>query len=228
MKNLKRIIALLLALTALVGVFSISVNADTETEEEIVARMYIGHKPRPASLPFGILEGVDNRLSGHTWVYVENLTDHDLTVGAYTVKKGKGVSIGTYGYLINDGKGLYYNVECYRYKNSDPSSYIYLSKEITAAQLENVSNTILYSNLWSYPLNCAYAATNIWNAAPGSPVIYMLFPQLHELQILLNPNHGEGFQMIKAKKSDCYKQIGMGPEATLVPADPAVPDNKVV
>lgn len=224
MKNFKRIIAVLLAVAALFSVFAFSASAESGSDE-IVARMYIGHKPRPAQLPF--LEGIDNQLSGHTWVYIENLTNHEITVGAYTVAKGKGVSIGTYGYLVKGGKGLYYNVECYRYKKSDPSSYVYLSKEITQKQLDRVSDTVLYSNHWSYFLNCAYSATSIWNAAGGTPVLYMFFPTLHEMQIRSNPSHGEGFQMIKAKKDDCYKQIGSGESATIIPADPAVPDGKI-
>ncbi len=213
MKKFSKIIALLLAAVALVSVFMVSANAKTENadDEEIVARMYLGHKPRY------------NNMSGHTWIYIENLTNHDLQVGAYTVKKGKGVSTGTYGYQIMDGKGLYYNVEAWRYKNSDPESYIYLSKDLTQEQFDKVNNKISYSGKWSYFLNCGYYALGVWNCVPGQNVVYFIWPTLTQLQMLMKDNCSTGFQMIKPKKSDCFKQIGVGPEAYLVEADPVNP-----
>ncbi|MBR6619636.1 MAG: hypothetical protein IKK85_04775 [Clostridia bacterium] len=213
MKNFRKIFAVLLAMTLLMGIFVLPTNAADEAEgEEIVARMYLGHKERYSNM------------SGHTWIYIENLTNHSITVGAYTVKKGKGVSCGTYGYQIMDGRGLYYNVEAWRYKNSALDSYIYLSKDLTQEQLEAVSNKILYSGTWSYLLNCAYFALGVWNTVPGNNIAYLGFPFLTQIQMLLKPECSiVGFEMIKAKKSDCFKQIGVGPDATLVEADPVNP-----
>ena len=173
MKNLKRILAVLLALVVLVGTLVIPVAAGNSEDEEIVARMYIGHKERYANL------------SGHTWIYIENLTDHELMVGAYPLKKGKGVSIGTFGYAIINGKGLYYNVEAYRYQNVDISTYIHVSKELTQEQLDKVSKKIRRSGIWDYTLNCAYSAIGIWNASFGKPLVYVMIPTLHQLQILM-------------------------------------------
>lgn len=212
MKTLKRLLSVLLALIMLVGTLVIPVAAGDTEEEEIVARMYIGHKERYMNL------------SGHTWIYIENLTDHSLTVGAYTLQKGKGVSIGTYGYAIANGKGLYYNVEAYRYQNIDISTYIHLSKDLTQEQLDKVSKKIRRSGTWDYTLNCAYFATRIWNTVFGQPVIYMLIPTLHQLQILMYPSHGNGFKMTVPSMNDVYKQIGKGDDAYIVTADPRVPD----
>lgn len=212
MKNLKRILAVLLAAIILAGSFVIPVAASDTNEDEIVARMYIGHKARYANL------------SGHTWIYIENLTNHELTVGVYPLQKGKGVSLGTYGYSIADGRGLYYNAEAYRYMNVDMSDAIYLSKDLTQKQLDKVSKTIRHSGAWSYFLNCAYFAIKVWNASFGQPLIYVLFPTFHQLQILINPKHGNGFEMPAVKMDDVYKQIGRGDSATLIPADPRVPD----
>lgn len=213
MKNFRKIIAAVLALTLLLGVFVFPVSAaDTESEEEYVARMYIGHKPRYYNL------------SGHTWIYIENLTNHNLTVGAYTLAKNKGVSVGTFGYSVADGRGLYYNVEAYRYRNVDPSSYIYISKELTQEQLDRVSNAILYSGVWSYILNCAFFATGVWNMTLEKPVAYLLLPTLHQVQILLYPSHSEGFKMTNPKSDEIFKQIGIGKNARLEIADPKVPE----
>ncbi len=212
MKNLKRILAVLLAVIVLAGTLVIPVAAGNTEDDEIVARIYIGHKERYMNL------------SGHTWVYIENLSDHELTVGVYPLQKGKGVSIGTFGYAIADGKGLYYNVEAYRYQNVDISTYIHLSKDLTQEQLDKVSKKIRTSGVWDYTLNCAFSAIRIWNASFGKPLVYVMIPTLHQLQILINPSHGNGFKMTVPKMSEVYKQVGRGDKATLVPADPRVPD----
>lgn len=213
MKKFKRMIAVILALTMLLGAFAVPASAvSRDNGDEVVARMYIGHKPRYYNL------------SGHTWIYIENLTNHNLTVGAYTLAKNKGVSVGTFGYSVADGRGLYYNVEAYRYRNVDPSSYIYISKEITQSQLDRVSNAILYSGVWSYILNCAFFATGVWNMTLEKPVLYMLLPTLHQIQILLYPSHSEGFSMINPKADEIFKQVGIGKNAKLVVADPSVQD----
>ncbi len=210
MKNLKRVLAVFLAVIVMISAFAVPVSAKKSEDEEIVARMYIGHKPRYANF------------SGHTWIYIENLTDHELTVGLYPLQAGKGVSVGTFGYSIADGRGLYYNAESYRYMNVDLSDAIHLSKELTQKQLDKVSNTIRHSGAWAYLLNCAYFAIKVWNASFGQPLFYVLFPTLHQLQILMYPSHGNGFKMTVPKLSEVYKQIGWGNSAYLVPADPRV------
>ena len=212
MKNLRRILSVLLTIAVLVGTLVIPAAAGNDEQEEIVARMYIGHKERYMNL------------SGHTWIYIENLTDHELTVGAYQLKSGRGVSVGTFGFSIVDGKGLYYNAEAYRYQNVDMSEAIFLSKELTQEQLDKVSKKILNSGTWDYTLNCAYFAIKVWNAAFGQPLIYMMIPTLHQLQILIYPGHFKGISMTVPKLDDVYKQIGRGKRAFLVNADPRVPD----
>lgn len=213
MKSFKRIFVVLLAMIVFAGVLMIPAAAGNEEEtDEIVARMYIGHMARYANL------------SGHTWIYIENLTDHELTVGAYPLQKGKGVSVGTYGYSIADGRGLYYNAEAYRYMNVDMSKAISLSKDLTQNDLDKVSKAIRNSGTWAYTINCAFFAIKVWNAAFGQPLIYVLFPTLHQMQILMYPGHGNGFQMTVPKLTDVYKQVGRGDRATLIPADPRVPD----
>ncbi len=214
MKNFKKIVSVLLSIVLLASMFVLPTTAATTIEDdgdEIVARIYVGHKARNLNL------------SGHTWVYFENLTDHNITVGIYTLKPNKGVSVGSYGYSIADGKGVYYNVEAWRYRNVPASDYIGLSKEVTADELENVNTLISSSGTWDYTLNCAYFAFKIWNVVPGHPLIYVMIPTLHQLQILIVPNH-DGFAMYKPKLDEVFKQVGRGDNATLVPADPVVPD----
>ena len=80
-------------------------DAKATDEKEYVATVYVCQEMQP---PYII---------GHTWLYFVNLTNHEITVGLYTLPKGQGVSIGTYGLSIKGGRGLYYNIEGYRYNN---------------------------------------------------------------------------------------------------------------
>lgn len=211
MKHLKRFMAIMLAVVIMAGAFIIPTSAADEkaaSDEEKVARMYIGHRPRYAYL------------SGHTWLYFENLTNEDIQVGLYTVKPGKGVSVGSYGYDIESGRGVYYNVEAHRYNAAKVNDYVYLSTEITAKQLERVSEKILISGTWFYLLNCSFFAIGTWDVISKPFLMYMVIPTFVHLQIIINPKHGTGFPMYYPKRSEVFKQVGRGDNATLEPANP--------
>lgn len=207
MKIFKKITALFVALVIVCGC-ALPAAAKDDAATEYVACMYVAHKSRNANL------------SGHTWLYFENLTDRNIKVGAYTVAPGKGVSVGTYGYAIKGGRGLYYNVEAFRYNKANTTDYIYLSQNITEAQLDRVSSKILRSGYWDYTLNCSFFAFTTWNIVPNPPLLYVIFPFLTMLEILIYPSHGTGFEMYSPKLSEIYKQVGMGSSAALVNADP--------
>lgn len=209
MKVSKKIISVVLVLSMLICTFAISVSAK-DSSEEAVACMYVAHKGR------------NYNLSGHTWIYIQNLTNHNITVGIYTVAPKKGVSVGTYGYAIGDGRGVYYNVEAYRYNKAKTTDYVYLSKNVTEEGLADVSEKILRSGYWDYLVNCAFFAFTTWNETPGMPLIYLLFPMLNLLEILLHPSHKTGFAMYYPKKSEVFKQVGFRDKAVLVPTDPDI------
>lgn len=217
-KLFAKLISFLLVLAIVFGVAVLPVTAKVETvpkvdtvdEDEIVARMYIGHNDRYMGI------------SGHSWIYVENLSDHSIVVGAYTVKKGKAVSLGTAGTTLEDGRGLYYNVEAYRYKNVPPSDYIHLSKDLTQKQVDKLTKRVLNAGTWSYFINCTYFAVSAWNSVGGGmPLLYMLFPPAVQLQILIYPKHGNGFKMQVPDITEVYKQVGRGENAKLVQTNPA-------
>lgn len=221
MKIFAKIMSFLLVFAFVFGVFAMPAGAQTDTqvkaeakaaenEDEIVAKAYIGYNQRY------------NGLSGHAWVYIENLTDHSIVVGAYTVKKGKGVSLGTSGTTLEDGRGLYYNVEAYRYRNVPITNFVNLSKDVTQKQLDNLTKRILNAGAWSYLINCTYFAVSAWNSIGGGlPLVYGLFPPLLHIQILMNPKHENGFKMKVPELTEIYKQVGRGKNATLVQTNPA-------
>ncbi len=214
MKNIKKIIALMLAVIMLSSAFifpSAAADAAEEpAEDPIVARMHFGHLTR------------NHNIEGHTWIYIENLTNKTLEIGAgYKLAKGKGVSIGSYGTSV-DKPGLYYNVEAYRYQNPKYIELsISISKELTQSDLDKVNSTIKKCNHWSYFFNCAYAAIKIWNAVPGDNMIYLFAPILTMMQVLASKNDTKGFPMTYGDwKKDCFFQVAEGGTVTLEPADP--------
>ncbi len=211
MKIFTKFISFILIIAVVFGTFVLPVSAKKDdADEEIVARMYIGYNERYMGL------------SGHSWIYVENLTDHSIMVGAYTVKKGKAVSLGTAGTTLEDGRGLYYNVEAYRYRNIPITDYVHLSKDITQKQLDKLTKRVLNAGAWSYFINCTYFAASAWNSVGGGmPLVYALFPTLFHLQILMYPKHGNGFKMQVPPLTEIYKQHGRGENATLVQTDPS-------
>ncbi|MBR3802372.1 MAG: hypothetical protein IKK37_02865 [Clostridia bacterium] len=216
MKKIKRIIAILLTATILFGTCIIASAADegTANNTEVVARMYLCHKAS----------------TDHTWIYIENLSSKSIQVGAYPymVPKGSGVSVGTYGTTVEDGPGLYYNFEAWRYRYLDPVNnpdhkFVYLYKDLTADDLVKVNNMIVNSNRWSKILNCAYTALRIWNKIPGQKVIYLYFPFLIELQLAFKGaiNNIDGdLKMIVPTLNQTYKQIDLGDSVTTQLSNP--------
>ncbi|MBR4726493.1 MAG: hypothetical protein IK080_01230 [Clostridia bacterium] len=76
---------------------------------------------------------------GHVWVYVENLTQEDMVIGAYTVPPHEGVSLGCFGLTRSDGGGTYYNVEAHCGNKYGVKGMIALQEDLTADKLAKVS-----------------------------------------------------------------------------------------
>lgn len=211
MKNIRKILSVVMAVVMLFCSFSFVVGAEGEkaaVDKEYVATVYVCQKARLYYM------------SGHTWLYFVNLTNHDLTVGVYTLPKGQGVSIGTFGYSIKDGRGLYYNVEGYRYNHPKTDDFICLKKSLTQKQLDTMSGQITRNGVWSYLLNCSFSAFTIWDVVFGKFLPYLIFPVLARLCILMYPQHEKGFYLYSPKSDQIFKQVGFGKNAKLVPADP--------
>ena len=195
----KRIISLLLVLAILCCCAVPAFAADGDT----VARMYLCYRWSGApSL-------------GHVWVYIENLSDETLRVGAYDLPAGQGVSLGNFGLTRADGNGTYYNVEAYvgaHITNSGTSS---LRTDLNRSELNKVSSAIVRSNVW-LPLgaNCTDFALRVWNAGGGTYIMPLIFPMLIQMQIQMHGNRG-GVDMYAPARDQVYKQQGSGSGATL-------------
>lgn len=123
-------------------------------------------------------------ISGHTWIYVENLSDKKQTVGLYDVPVGQGVSIGSFAFTASDGWGIYYNLEAYRENRDDNmGNHWSVTKSLTQSELDDLSAEIAnYINYWDFYFNCAFFSFSIWNDASGSFLIPLVIPQYHSLR----------------------------------------------
>lgn len=159
-------------------------------------------------------------VSGHTWIYVENLTDEPITVGIYEVPAGQGVSVGVFSFSVNDGWGIYYNLEAYREnRNNNISDCRSITKDMTRSELEKLSNTIKnYPNMWDiFIFNCTYFAFSVWNKNSDNFFIPMMIPALAMLEVIIVGAPKGVTQMYYPTKDQVFKQRGTDDNAYLEP-----------
>ena len=173
-------------------------------ENEIVAKFYV------------FLVETTVHPMGHTWVYVENLTDRELQVGLYTLPPYEGVSVGVLA--RKDGWGIYYNVESYAQNVHGMTKQISMSENLTVKKLEKVSKTIVnYVNHWDPFFNCMYFAFKVWNSGSYRILLPLLLPIFGKLQMAIY-RHERNVQMKPVTKEQTFRQVGFGKRAYLVRA----------
>jgi hypothetical protein len=156
--------------------------------------------------------------AGHTWIYVENLTDQNLKVGAYTLPPNEGVSVGTLPEY--DGWGLYYNIEAYQQGIYGMEDQLSMKDQITLKKLRRVSSFIVsYPNFWDPVFfNCMLFAFLAWDMGSWKILIPLFFPIIGKIQMLIYP-HETGTLMKPVTKDKVYRQTGMFGWAGLMPYD---------
>ena len=166
-----------------------------------------------------------NVASPHVFIYFENITDHDITVGAYTCPKGGAVSVATLGLSVadGDGAGIYYNMELYRIgKTGTYPLVVSLHRTVSKADLENVTKFILSNNRWDFFIfNCGWFAAKCWNAGGGAYLVPItVFPSILRLEMLLHFRSSSGkVPLLKAERDQVMRQLGEGSGARLKVAD---------
>lgn len=156
-------------------------------------------------------------ISGHTWIYVENLSDEPVQVGLYEVPVGQGVSVGSFSFSVSDGWGLYYNLEAYRENRDDNAeNHWSITKELTASELKDLSSSLIeYPNYWSFVANCASFAFSIWNGASGGHFFSLLIPAISQFEIIVGGGEKGVLEMYYPTADQVFKQRGTGSEAYL-------------
>ena len=175
-------------------------------DNDIVADFYVFH------------DKSDIHGAGHTWVYVENLTDQELKVGVYTLPANEGVSVGTLPEY--DGWGIYYNIEAYQQGIYGMEDQLSMKDQITLRELRRVSNFIVsYPNFWDPVFfNCMLFAFLAWDMGSLKILLPLIFPIIGKIQMLIYP-HETGALMKPVTKDKVYRQTGMFGWAGLMPYD---------
>ena len=195
-----KIIALLLAFTFIFSVSPFSSEAaDEEKDVARVSYMCLVRSP------------------GHCWIYVENISRNTtLTVGAYELLPGEGVSVGTFGPTRYDGYGIYYNVEAYCQTEYGMSGCKTLTEDVTASELEALSNGILsYKNGWSPFRNCIAFAAKIWNIVSSKKLSNLIFPAFASIQLFFKGCSTDTVVQKPVTADEVYRQRGSGNNAYL-------------
>ena len=210
--NLKKLLSLVLAAVMLFSAACVTAYADgslteQEDENEIVATVSI------CSCIYFF------PISGHTWIYVENLSDRVQRVGLYDLPVGQGVSIGSFSFSVADGWGVYYNIEAFREnRDNNSSNHWTKTKELTQSELDSLSNNIAnYVNYWDFYFNCAFFAFSIWNSASGDFLIPLVIPAISQLEVILAGGKKGVLEMYEPTEDQIFRQRGSGSSAYLEP-----------
>lgn len=193
----------------LIIVFSASQTAfaqsETESADEAVAKIWVCSN---MSVPLVI---------GHTYVYVENLSDEPIMVGLYEVPVGEAVSVGCFAFSAYDGWGTYYNLEAYREnKKGKEGRILSKSETLTADDLERMSDYITgYLNHWDPIFNCSYFSYSVWNVATGDFLIPSPLPIIAHLMLMITGGEKGTLDMNFAEETQVYRQRGTGSSAYL-------------
>lgn len=159
-------------------------------------------------------------ISGHTWIYVHNNSDEPIQVGLYEVLPDQGVSIGAFSFSVNNGWGIYYNIEAYKENNKNRMDNVRsVSEEMDAEELEALNNALNnYPNMWSFSVNCATFSFTMWNSVTGDHLFSLLIPAISDFMIMLKGGKKGVLEMYQPPRDNVYRQKGSGDNAYLVVA----------
>lgn len=158
-------------------------------------------------------------IAGHTYIYVQNLSDKPIQVGLYEVPVGQGVSVGAFSFSVSDGWGLYYNLEAFRENRDNAEGKIWSkSKMLDESGLNRLSNNLKnYLNYWDPFFNCAFFAYSVWNVSAGDMLIPFVIPVLSHLMLMIAGGHKGALDLYCPTEDQVFRQRGSGSNARLEP-----------
>ncbi|MBQ7637545.1 MAG: hypothetical protein IJS90_01415 [Clostridia bacterium] len=159
---MKKTICVLLSVILLLGVFSAALSAsaeETPANSGYVAVMYLcvsgPHYPY---------------FFGHAWLVIQNISDHDITVGPITLVPDQMLSAGTHF------SGFAFNKELKEYRGSNVDA---VKTYLTEEKLETAARTITDPTWKSFNLftkNCTNFVSDVWYAVTGRRFRTFVFP----------------------------------------------------
>ncbi len=157
------------------------------------------------------------KMPGHCWIYVENLSDEAMQIGAYRLEAGEGVSVGSFGTTRYDGHGIYYNVEAYCQTTYGINNYRTLTEKLNREEVETLSNGIKsYNNNWNIFRNCVTFATKMWNLISDNKLSNLIIPAFTNLQMTFKGAQKNTPVQNPVAAEKVYRQKGNGDSAYLV------------
>lgn len=213
---MKKFVSVLLALVIAFSVILPVMATETEigTDNEIVSEPAENGAVATISLCTSVYVWP---ISGHTWIYVHNISDEPIQVGHYTVPVGEGVSMGAFSFSVSDGWGIYYNVEAYKENTKNRMDRVWSKTEsIDAGQLETLTNSLInYPNYWGVVGNCATFAFSIWNAVTGDFYFSLLIPAITQIMLMVSGAKRGNLEMFCPSRDNVYRLKGQGENARL-------------
>ncbi|MBE6772521.1 MAG: hypothetical protein E7547_10320 [Ruminococcaceae bacterium] len=221
---MKRIAAIMLTLAMLVTFSTVSWAEEPLTEQSTETVIVSTAEQNDEDEVVATLSLCSNiyvwPISGHTWIYVHNNSDEPIQVGLYEVPVGQGVSIGAFSFSVNDGWGLYYNIEAYKENNKNRMGNVRsISEEMDADELAKLNDSLNnYPNIWTFSVNCATFSFSIWNSVTGDGFFSLLIPAISDFMIMVGGGKRGVLEMYQPPREHVYRQKGSGSSARLVPA----------
>lgn len=156
-------------------------------------------------------------ISGHTWIYVHNNSDEPIQVGHYEVPVGQGVSVGVFSFSVNDGWGIYYNIEAYKENTKNRMDNVWSkSTELDADELNTLHNRLLsYPNYWGFGGNCATFAFSMWNSVTHEGYFSLLIPAITQFMLMVSGAKKGELEMYCPSRDNVYRLKGSGDNAHL-------------
>lgn len=150
--RIRRIIATTLMFIIIMGLIGVFSTSQVNAAEKDVASVTI------------FSDGSGDSWGTHAFLYIKNTSKSNISVLSYSLKPGKGMTVGTYGNQ-NEGSGIYINLEAYYVSKYDAySPRVSLTTNVTSSQLKTLNKTMKKNNKWSYPKNCSWFAVKAWNS----------------------------------------------------------------
>lgn len=156
-------------------------------------------------------------ISGHTWIYVHNYSDEPIQVGHYEVPVGEGASVGVFSFSVNDGWGIYYNIEAYKENTKNRMDKVWSkTTELDAEELNALNNKLLsYPNYWGFGGNCATFAFSMWNSVTHEGYFSLLIPAITQFMLMVSGAEKGTLEMFCPPREKVYRLKGYGDDAHL-------------
>lgn len=213
---MKKILALILAFAMILSVPVLSYASENPSVEEITldSEEKTGENESVATLSICSAIYVWP-ISGHTWIYVHNNSDEPIQVGHYEVPVGQGVSVGVFSFSVNDGWGIYYNIEAYKENTKNRMDKVWSkSTELDADELDTLHNRLLsYPNYWGFGGNCATFAFSMWNSVTHEGYFSLLIPAITQFMLMVSGAEKGTLEMFCPSRDNVYRLKGFGNNA---------------